>query len=150
VDDFKPQQTPPQKPDEPVGFTQPNPDNEPETYVTPEGRPTTLGEAHAEPQAQAPVTPKKSGVTKWVLGGMAVLLITAAGALAFWQGAEAQNAKQELSAAQDQLKTAQASLADLKETEEKSADEPAATQPVTDTALIKTEIESFLASGEKN
>lgn len=143
--DFKPQQTPPRRPEDSFG-AQPNPDNEPETYVTPEGRPTTLGDAHVEPQVQpvAAVTPKKSGAKKWLVGGVFVLLLAGLGALVYWQWAEAQNAKQELTSVQTQLQTAQSDLAKAEKDDTKTTDETAT--PTAEELIIKTATANAQAS----
>lgn len=149
MDDFKPQQqTPPQKPDEPQGFTGSNPDNVPETYVTPEGTPTTLGEAHAEPQAQTVVASKKSGAKKWLLGGVAVLLLAALSALAYWQWAEAQNARDEVASLRTTLEAAEKKAQE--DTEKDEDDSAPTTAPLRDTDLVKAEVDSFLASTQNN
>lgn len=141
MDDFKPQQ--PQKQDD-LSSEKPNDfqaayDEKPETYVTPSGEPTTI-EATQQPSLTMPK--KKGGAGKWVLGGLVVLLISGLGAVAYWQWAEAQNAKQELGNTQGQLQSAQA---DLAKASEKKNDETTlvAEKTKTDKELITESVVAY-------
>lgn len=146
--DFKPQQTPPRRPEDTFG-AQPNPDNEPETYVTPEGQPTTLGDAHAEPQAQpVAVTKKKTGAKKWLVGGVVVLLLAGLGALAYWQWADAQNARNEVASLKTSLEAAEKEAKE-ETTKDDDGTAPAVT-PLSDSELVTTEAEAFLDSTDNN
>jgi uncharacterized protein HemX len=106
VDDFRPQQSQePGQPNDKQDNFQAAYDDKPETFVTPTGEPTTL----ETPQQMAPLTmpKKKGGAGKWLLGGLVVLLLAGLGAFAYWQWAEAENAKQELTSTKTALQAAQ-------------------------------------------
>lgn len=146
MDDFKPQQ--PQKQDD-LSSEKPNDfqaayDEKPETYVTPSGEPTTI-EATQQPSLAMPK--KKSGVGKWLLVGVVVLLLAGAGALAYWQWNEAENARTEVASLQTALKAAQD--ASKKEQADKTDETPTAKAP-TDKELVTKEVESLLAAAQNN
>lgn len=137
VDDFRPQQPkqPGQPGDKPDDF-QRTYDDKPETYVTPAGEPTTL----EPPQKTTPLAmpKKKGGAGKWMLGGLVVVLLAGLGALAYWQWAEADTAKKELSSTQGQLVTAQADLAKAKSVDAKNDNDANIVDPVKkDDVLVK-------------
>ena len=74
VDDFKPQQPNSDQDsltDKPDDF-QTAYDNKPETYVTPNGEPTTL-ETVQQQETTLKMPKKKSSAGKWLLGGLVVI-----------------------------------------------------------------------------
>lgn len=133
MDDFKPQQ-----PNEPTGQDDPvteapqvNQDTSNAYESTPE--PVQSDETVAAPAA---VAPKKSGAKKWLLGGLVVLVLAGLGALAYWQWAEADNTKKELSRAQAQLTAAQEAAKKDAAKDEETADTPPASSGEDFTAFV--------------
>lgn len=87
-----------------------------EEYVNAEGTPVSLDTPAEQPAVAAPASTKnKSGAGKWLLVGLAILLVAGLGALAFWQWSEAQSAKQELASVQSQLEASQKTVAPAQE-----------------------------------
>lgn len=118
MDDFKP----------PVRNDTPNGDpvdagpvsyEDSETYVTPEGKPTPV----TPTAAPLEISKKKSGAKKWLLTGIVVLLLAGLGALAYWQYAEAENARKEAESLRATLTTVQD--ASKTDTDKEAVAEPA-------------------------
>ena len=135
VDDFRPQQPkeqgqPDNRPDDFQGAY----DDKPETYVTPTGEPTTLEAVQTAPLA---MPKKKGGAGKWLLTGLVVLLLAGLGAALYWQWAEAQNAKQELTSTKASLQAAQ----------DAAKKEDAKTEP--DTTAVGEDFKTFIAEYNK-
>lgn len=140
MDDFKPQKPDqPGRPDEGAELQQQTYQGEQSTYdATPE--PVRSDETVAAPVAS---TKKKSSAKKWLFGGLAALLLAAASALAYWQWADAQNARSEVASLRASLEAAQ------KQNQEDGAETPAA-QPervITTMELAETYADAYKGSG---
>ena len=123
---------------------------QPETYETADGTPTTLSEARAETAGTtAPVVVSKrcSPVGKWLLAGLAVLALVGLGALAYWFWNDAQTAKSELDSTKQQLTSAQASLkkAQVDAASNKKTNTAGATNTAP-TTVVKSEDEQIQAA----
>ena len=120
---------------------------EKEEFVTSRGEPTTLESPSAERPASMVMSKKQSGARKWLLWGFVALLLAGLGAFAYWQWAEAETAKQELSSAQSELQTVKASA--HKTTDAEMDDEPVTNTP-DDKELATLEAEAYLAALQDN
>lgn len=127
MDDFKPQQPKDldQPTQEPVGAATPS-EEKPEVYQPPVIDPAPI-EATPQPVPLA-IPKKKSSAQKWLLGGLVVLLLAGLGSFAYWQWAEAESAKQELTSTKAALQAAQ----------EAAKKDETKTEPDTPTTKIKT------------
>ena len=134
MDDFKPQQpNGPTSQDDPVAETPQATQDGQDTQAVQDTQDTqSTYESTPEPvqsdeTVAAPVVtaPKKSGAKKWLLGGLVVLALAGLGAFAYWQWAEADNSKKELSRTQAQLTAAQEAAQKDAASDEGPADVPA-------------------------
>jgi len=116
MDDDKNPDQPSIAKDEPL---QRMPADPPETYVTPEGAPTTLQSA---PLSSAPTPapkPKSKSTPKWVVYGVTVLLILGLGAAVALFYAEAQKARNDLKASEQTVTNLRTELAKANSSDDK-------------------------------
>lgn len=138
MDDFKPQR--------PEGAAPTEPERDPMSrpYVSPVT--TSTESSSPDPTEPAPVvTKKKSGVKKWLLGGLVLVLLTGLGAFAYWQWSEAENARSEAATLRTSLEAAQKQNA----TDTEAATVPAGTG-LTDEAAVSAaaldSVEAFMST----
>lgn len=118
------------KPEAPTGFVE-----DKETYVKSDGE-TTTTPVHN-------LIKEESGAKKWVLGGLASILILGLGAATAWLYMDAQNARNELLSVKTGLDTAKSDAAKLRDevqalkvAPKEPTEEPATTQELADSMVI--------------
>lgn len=128
MDDFKPagQNGQPDRPD----------------HAEPANDPVPRPEERSQETMQSTAKPKKSNASRWLLGGLAVLLLAGAGAFSYWQWQEAENARREVSALRSDLSAVQAQ--NKKETATAAPTE----RLITTMELAERYAESYKGAGE--
>lgn len=108
-----------------------------ETYETPTGEPARL-----EPTPPPAPEKKKSRVGKYLLWGLMALLLAGLGSLAYWQWAEAESAKKEVTSLQEQYTTLQTS-------QKKSTENSSSAELSTEKQMTTAELSDKYASAYK-
>ncbi len=136
---------------ESFGFPKTYDEITPETYETPDGRPTTLEKVHESDMSQKVVSQKSSRSAKWALWGAVALIIAGLSTATYWFWNDAEARKAEALDLKNQLASSQTTLKKLQDkinvTASKSTEKKSEAQqviPRSDEQIIKDEVSAHI------